>query len=364
MKKIWLAALLTCLFGAVQQANACTGISLQAADGSPVIARTIEWAGSDLNSRYVVVPRGYQQRSYTPSEQKDGMLFTAKHGYVGLAVERDEFVVDGMNEAGLSAALFYFPKYGKYQPFDSTKVNESISDMQLVSWVLSRFSSVDEAIAGIRNIRVVATDPRSSTVHWRITDRTGRQIVVEIVDEHLNIYENTVGVLTNSPGFDWHRTNLNNYINLGSGTIAERQVGKLTLESFGGGSGLHGLPGDMTPPSRFIRAAFFQATAPTLPTAQATVEQAFHILNNFDLPIGLQFAEGQPVPDIPSATQWTIATDLHNGRIYYRTMYNSRIRCIDLKTIDFRKAKYYSAPLDKQRGEQIEMVITQAASKK
>ena len=356
MKKIWLAALLAGIGIATQNANACTGISLRAADGSPVIARTIEWAGSDLNSRYVVVPRGYQQRSYTPSGQKDGMLFVAKYGYVGLAVERDEFVVDGMNEAGLAAGLFYFPKYGKYLPFDSTKVDKSISDMQLVPWVLSRFSSVDEAIAGIRNIRVVATDPRASTVHWRITDRTGRQIVVEIVNEQTNIYENTVGVLTNSPGFDWHQTNLNNYINLGGGTIAERQVGKLTLESFGGGSGLHGLPGDMTPPSRFIRAAFFQATAPTLPTAQATVEQAFHILNNFDLPIGLQFADGQPVPDIPSATQWTIATDLQGKRIYYRTMYNSRIRCLDLEHIDFRKVKFRSAPLDEIRTEQIEMV--------
>ena len=356
MKKIWLSALFACVCCTAQQALACTGISLRAADGTPVVARTIEWAGSDLNSRYVVVPRGYKQQSYTPSGQKDGMLFTAKYGYVGLAVERDEFVVDGMNEAGLSAGLFYFPKYGEYQPFDSSQINGSISDMQLVPWALSRFGNIDEAIAGIKGIRIIATDPRSSTVHWRITDSTGRQVVVEIVAQELHVYENTVGVLTNSPSFDWHQTNLNNYINLSGGTIAERQVGKLTLQSFGGGSGLHGIPGDMTPPSRFIRAAFFQATAPTLSTAQATVEQAFHILNNFDLPIGLQFSDAETVPDIPSATQWTVATDLRNKRVYYRTMYNSHIRCIDLKTIDFRKTKYFSAPLDKQRQEHIEMV--------
>ena len=47
-------------------AEACTGITLVAKDSSRVVARTIEWGGSDLNSRYVIVPRGFEQQSYTP----------------------------------------------------------------------------------------------------------------------------------------------------------------------------------------------------------------------------------------------------------------------------------------------------------
>ena len=367
MKTFPFFCLTLCLLLFVQPSEACTGISLRAADGSPVIARTIEWAGSDLNSRYVVVPRGYRQQSYTPSGQNDneqartpappdGMRFAAKYGYVGLAVERDAFVVDGMNEAGFAAGLFYFPHYGEYAPFDSTLVDESISDMQVVSWLLSRCASVDEAVSALQRLQIIATDPRSSTVHWRIADRTGKQVVVEVIGGQVRFYENTLGVLTNSPSFDWHLTNLNNYINLRTGAIPRAEVGELSLQAFGGGGGLHGLPGDMTPPSRFIRAAFFQATAPTLPNATETVMQAFHILNNFDIPIGIQFAEGETVPDIPSATQWTIATDLRGKRIYYRTMYNSRIRCLDLEHIDFRKVKFRSAPLDEIRAEQVEMV--------
>ena len=208
----------------VQPSEACTGISLRSEDGSPVIARTIEWAGSDLNSRYVVVPRGYRQRSYTPSGQKDGMRFAAKYGYVGLAVERDEFVVDGMNEAGLAAGLFYFPQYGEYEPFDSTLVDESISDMQVVSWLLSRCASVDEAVSALQRVQIIATDPRGSTVHWRIADRTGKQVVVEVIAQQIRFYENTIGVLTNSPAFDWHLTNLNNYINLRAGAIPRAQM--------------------------------------------------------------------------------------------------------------------------------------------
>ena len=42
---------------------ACTGITLTVKDGSKIVARTIEWGGSDLNSQYVIVPRGYEQHS-------------------------------------------------------------------------------------------------------------------------------------------------------------------------------------------------------------------------------------------------------------------------------------------------------------
>ena len=275
---------------------------------------------------------------------------------MGLAVEEDPFVVEGVNETGLSAGLFYFPEYGEYPEYDASQNDKTLGDLQLVSWVLSGFRSVDEVKQALQDVRVTAIDPRSSTVHWRITEQNGRQIVVEIVAGKLQCYDNPLGVLTNSPGFEWHQTNLNNYVNLVPGTMSDRLVGDLTLRAFGGGSGLHGIPGDMTPPSRFVRAAFFQTTAPRQENGEAAVLQAFHILNNFDIPVGIQFAEGQTVPDIPSATQWTVATDLQNRRIYFRTMYNSNIRCIDLKAIDFKKVHFQSAMLDAVHKQPIEMV--------
>ena len=58
------------------------------------------------------------------------------------------------------------------------------------------------------------------------------------------------------------------------------------------------------------------------------------------------YAKGEMHADIPSTTQWTSATDLRNGKIYFRTMYNSAIRCIDLKQIDFGKTKYQAVFLD------------------
>ena len=88
-------------------AEACTGITLKSKDSTTIVARTIEWGGSNLNSQYVVVPRGYTERSYTPNGV-DGMTFTARYGYVGLAVEQKEFIAEGLNEVGLRLDCFIF----------------------------------------------------------------------------------------------------------------------------------------------------------------------------------------------------------------------------------------------------------------
>ncbi len=341
---------------AFAKAEACTGISLRTTKGEVFVGRTIEWALTPLNSGYVVVPRGHSQKALLSQETNGGMSFTSRYGYVGLTVEQPEFVMEGINEEGLSAGLFYFPAYGEYEAYNPANKDKTISDFQLVAWLLGNFKTVDEAIEGLKQIHIVGIDPRSSTVHWRIADKSGRQIVVEIIQKQLKIYENTLGVLTNAPSFDWHLTNLNNYINLNSGTVHSASVSGLKLSALGAGTGLLGLPGDMTPPSRFIRAAFLQNSAPDLTSSQEAVAQAFHILNNFDAPIGMELSKTEETPNMPSATQWTTVSDLTNLRIYYRTMYNSQIRCIDLSSIRFDKVKYQSSVLDKEKKEAIEMI--------
>ena len=199
MKRMFLMAVFAIVLSFSQSAEACTGITLRTISGSTVTARTIEWAGNDLESKYSIVPRGYSQRSFTPDGKKDGMMFTAKYGYVGLAVEQAEFVVEGVNEAGLAAGLFYFPGYGEYETYSEAYKDKTVSDLQLVSWILSNFKSINEVKDAIYAIHVVTIDPRGSTVHWRITEPGGRQVVLEIVGKQVRFYENKLGVLTNSP---------------------------------------------------------------------------------------------------------------------------------------------------------------------
>ena len=112
-----------------------------------------------------------------------------------------------------------------------------------------------------------------------------------------------------------------------------------------------GLPGDFTPPSRFVRAAFFQNTAAQKPNAEGSVFTAFHILGSMEIPIGAQFAVGEAPADIPSATQCTCVSDMSGLRFYYRSMYDGGIRCFDLKEIDFKKIGLKSEPLIPSRKE-------------
>jgi len=140
-------------------AYACTGITLKSKDGATIVARTIEWAESVMNCMYVVVPRNQELQSLTP-DGMNGMKFKTKHGFIGLAVEQKEFIVEGINEKGLSAGLFYFPNYGKYQPYDASQKNKCLSDFQLVSYILGECSTVDEVKEALSKVRVINIDPR------------------------------------------------------------------------------------------------------------------------------------------------------------------------------------------------------------
>ena len=357
MKRIMMIIAAAVLGGVfADKADACTGISLTAADGSRVVARTVEWAATPMQCGYVVAPRGHAHQSYTPTGE-NGLKYKAVYGYVGIYTEYEPFVVEGVNEAGLSAGLFFFPQYGEYAPYNKDKNDKTLCDMQFVSWVLSQFSSIDQLKAAISNIDLVTLNHKIGAVHWRIAQPDGRMVVLEIVGGVPHFYENTLGVLTNAPGFLWHMTNLNNYINLVPGSAPDNTIRSgITLQPLGHGSGMLGLPGDFTSPSRFVRATFFQTTAPVWSTGFETVVQAFHILNNFDIPVGSQHAKADIPKGLPSATQFTAVTDQKAMKFYYRTAWNSNIRCIDLNSIDFHKIKYQSHPLDNQQVQPVEVL--------
>ncbi len=344
------------IFGAALETSACTGISLTAKDGGRVMARTVEWAASSMDCGYVVAPRGHLHQSLTPTGE-NGLKYRALYGYVGVYTEYAPFVVEGVNEAGLSVGLFFFPQYGKYQEYVEAHNERTLCDMQFVSWVLSQFSSIDQVKAAMDEIDLVSLDNRIGSVHWRLAEADGDIVVLEFVDGKPVFYDNPLGVLTNSPGFEWQMMNLNNYVNLKPGAASPQKIADgVELRAFGGGSGMLGLPGDFTPPSRFVRAAFFQTSAPVQKNSSDAVMMAFHLLNNFDVPVGLQNDPGKSPDGLQSATQFTTATDQKQMKLYYRTAWNSNVRCIDLMDIDFNKVKFQTHPLDNQKVQPVEFL--------
>ncbi|MBR4843508.1 MAG: linear amide C-N hydrolase, partial [Alistipes sp.] len=220
------------VIGGAPATIACTGISLTATDGSYVQSRTIEWAKGALQSEYVIIPRGEELRSYTPTGL-NGLKFKARYGVVGLAVVEKEFIAEGINEAGLSAGLFFFPTYGSYENYNASYNDTTLADLQVVQWVLSQFSTIDQVKSAVEGIHIVGLE-KTAVIHWRIGEPSGKQIVMEIVNGKINFYDNTVGVITNAPGFEWHLANLNNYVNLRPGSADSYKLGGVTLQPIGG----------------------------------------------------------------------------------------------------------------------------------
>lgn len=177
--------------------------------------------------------------------------------------------------------------------------------------------------------------------------------MLEFIDGEPRFYDNEVGVLTNSPDFPWQITNLNNYVNLHPGNAEAQRIGNVRIFPFGAGSGFLGIPGDVTPPSRFVRIAFYKATAPGMRDGTRCGIASFHILNNFDIPIGIE-APRRPCSRHTERDAVDLGDRSGKPRLYYKTSYNNSIRCIDLKKIDFARIGYQAHPLDTIQQQPIE----------
>ena len=315
-------------------AHACTGIQLIAEDGTVVHARTMEFA-IDIHSDVIMVPRGYARTGTTP-DGKEGLKWKTKYASVGANGVGLPVLFDGLNEKGLAAGTFYFPTSAGYMPYNAADAGKTIAQWEVGSWILENFASVEEVKANIGNIVVPAVVFAAwgfaPEAHYIVHDASGKSIVIEYVGGKLTVHDNPLGVLTNSPTFDWHMNNLRNYVNFSMTNVPPVKLGSITLQPFGQGSGMLGLPGDFTPPSRFVRAVAFSQSVFKPMTGDDAVLEAFHVLNQFDIPKGAarEHEKDEHGNILADYTIWTSAGDLKAKRFYFRTYENSQIRMVDL----------------------------------
>ncbi len=319
---------------------ACTGIRLIATDNGVVYGRTMEWGKFDLQSRVTIIPRGYSFTGLTP-DGENGKKWKAKYGVVGLDMLGQDFIADGMNERGLAAGLFYHVGFACYPSYENDKADISITALDVTNYILSQFSTIAEVREGMRTVRVVPVVQEEIGIpvyaHWMVTDSEGNSIVIEFANGEMKIFDNPLGVITNGPTYDWHMTNLRNYINLSAAPYPDKKIDGLDFAPMGAGSGMLGLPGDNTPPSRFVRAVAWTGTSRPTPTSAETVYEVFRILDNFNLPLGAAegFDTSSDMEGMRSSTIWTTAWDLTDHVLNYHTQHNRRVRSLYLDKIDF-----------------------------
>lgn len=340
----------------------CTGISLTAKDGITIQARTEEWGAFDLQSQLMIIPRGSQFQGETP-DGKNGLQWKARYGVLGINALNLPAYIDGMNEKGLAVSVLFLANLAEFEPYEAKLASSSISSLDLTNWLLTSCASIADIRTELPNVKVVPVPLKelggmATPIHYLISDVSGETIVLEYTKGQRHIYHNPVGVITNNPEFPWHLTNLSNYVGLQTAPHGSVKVGELEVNPFGTvGSGLIGMPGDYSPPSRFVKAAVLRNSVRSLQTAGDAVQEAFRILNNFDIPLGAVDSAAKDI--IMGETQWTTAMDTKNLIYYYKTQYNHRIRVIDLKKIDFGTGVLRYVPLDKEHKQDYDYITLQ-----
>ena len=301
--------------------QACSFVTVEAKDGSVVIGRTIEW-GFPMEYTFVSIPRGQTFTASFPADKvaKDykALTWVTKYAYAGVGVTVQAGLDSAQNEAGLNIEGLNLPGFTEFQKV--TPESKSVLALSDISdWILGNFATVQEVREALPKCTVwtpAVSSQGSATIHLAITDRKGAGIVVEYVKGELNIYDNVTHTMANSPPYDWHLTNLRNYMTLTNRDTVSAQQNGFTLNQLSTGDGMTGLPGDFKSASRFVKLTLMRAFAAPVETATEAYSLAGHIVNTVDIPRGsVNSGEFQGKPMLETA-QIVLVKDLSNNKIF------------------------------------------------
>lgn len=344
MKKL---ALAFTLLTASLPALSCTDFQLKGSDGTILISRSMEFA-LDLQSNLRSSPRG---RSFTTTspDGKPAMAWKATYGYLYVDGLNQDYAVDGMNEQGLAFEYLYLPGLTQYQTVPPGKNNQSLPYLHLGDWILSSFKTVDEVRTALQDKFIFAQTNAALNnavfpLHAAIHDASGKGIVVEFVNGNMRIHD-FMGIMTNSPTYDWQTTNLRNYVNLSPYDPHPIVANGIAYAATGQGAGAFGLPGDISPPSRFVKMSFLTKNSYPVNNAADLLNLGQHIINNVDIPAGISRAL-ENGKESAETTQWVVFKDLTHKIFYYRTYNDMTLRAVNLDKINFTdKAPTLKMPL-------------------
>ncbi|UZJ37128.1 linear amide C-N hydrolase [Prosthecochloris sp. SCSIO W1103] len=280
------------------------------------------------------------------------LKWKAKYGFIGAVVELPVInadvplpsVSDGMNSAGLSVATLWLPG-SEYPRATGTKDNRIwVSDFP--SWALGNFATVRDLNAamdgGAVQIEGVPFLQNKIPLHFMVQDQTGDCLVIEFHSGEVVKTLTDDGLLTNAPFYSEQLENLHQekYKKL-TPRNTEYQYGQET-----NGSGMLGLPGDATPPSRFVRAAkmCLSVYRPEPGNEQQNISFAWQLLQTIWVPCGTITEMDHP-EKMSDFTQWAVIRDYTKKQYYFYSYLNPTLHKIDLQKLDFSRSSDVEVPI-------------------
>lgn len=285
----------------------------------------------------VITPRKF------PFEFRAKEKLDHHYAMIGIATVIDGYPLyyDATNEFGLSIAGLNFVDNAEYYPY--RKGADNIAQFELIPWILGTCKNIADARRAFQSINIIDVsfreDMPTARLHWLVADQN-EAFTVETTKDGMQIYDNLLGVLTNNPPFPFHLQNLTQYLCLTSSEAENRLSKEIELTPYSKGFGAFGIPGDLSSPSRFVRASFVKLNSITPETEGESVSQFFHILGSVEQQEGaVQSPYGF------ERTQYTSCCNIDMGIYYYKTYSNNRITAVSLFKEELDSERLYSFKL-------------------
>lgn len=279
-----------------------------------------------LERKITITPR--QHPLYT----KHQPTLNNHYAIVGMStiVSNYPLYYDACNEYGLCMAALAFRDNAHYHDARNERVN--LAFYELIPYTLATCKNVREALDLIGKVNLTPEqfndELEASPLHFFVCDSNGA-VTVEPTHEGLKIYENPVGVLTNNPPFPSMLDHLSCFISLSTDDICECAIPGVSIKARTRGLGAVGLPGDLTSPSRFVRAWFVKSNIVAKDTRDSEISAAFHVLSSVEQQRGLI-----KVGDALEYTAYSAVIDMESTTYYYRTYDGTCTNSVSLRASD------------------------------
>ena len=275
----------------------CTNISITADNGDVFWGRTMDFTFDPFkpsaDSKMTSYPANYELEGLHQS-------WSTKYTFMGINVNDSLFFNDGINSAGIVGDAQYLEE-ASWDTVDNLKKRglKPIIGEEVVAYVLSNFGSIAEIKEAFQKMGQEKTTyfdweaadtgiPTPIPMHYTFSDSTGKSVILEPVNNGaFKIYDG-IGVMTNSPEYPWHLDNLRNYLQLTNHNLGHNQItDQLDIKQIESGSGLIGLPGDYTAPSRFVRSTYLSKFLAPFHSDQG-ITQLYNVFKALMIPRGIE----------------------------------------------------------------------------
>ncbi|MFM8579283.1 MAG: linear amide C-N hydrolase [Planctomycetaceae bacterium] len=291
----------------VEPANGCTRCMRVFADGTVLVARSMDWV-EDPGSEIWVFPKGVKRNGNAGSTSLEwkSIYGSVAVSFYGIAT------VDGMNEKGLVANTLYLAE-SDYGPTVDGRPDLSIGGW--AQYVLDQYATVAESVAALEKEPFTIVAPmlpngEAGVGHLAISDPSGDSAILEYIDGKLHIHHGRdYNVMTNSPPFD-DQLALNAYW---------RRIGGNVM-----------LPGTIRADDRFVRASYYINAIPHDLSGDRAIASIFSVIRNVSSPLGMQ-TPGEPNV---ASTVWRTIHDQTHRVLYFDSATSPTVFWVPLDQCD------------------------------